>query len=344
VKNKLKEQEKFEQVKSRNSSYPITANQRCYDPENNNKISRLIIIILFLALLADFLLPPGLRAQTIILTDDLGHRLELLRCPERIISLAPNLTEILFALGLNKEIVGVTRFCDYPEEARTKDIIGGLVDPSLEKIQALHPELILGFRGNPRRVIEKLQGLRLPVFVFESGKSFDDLFLLIKRIGQLTCRQARAEQLIWEMKNRLQAIDSQLSEIKAPKKVFLHLYGQGTGLWTCGRDSYLHHLLLRAKLKNIASSVRGNWLVYNREKLVEDNPEIFLILCQNQESFQKARDWFLSQPALTRIKAVRTQNFIFLDENLFSRFGPRLIEAYEQLAKAVHPELFPEER
>lgn len=300
--------------------------------------------ILAFVLTAGFWLSTDLNAQAIILTDDLGYKLELSHCPQRIISLAPNLTEILFALGLNQEIIGVTRFCDYPEEARRKEVIGGLVDPNLEKIQALHPDLVLGFRGNPKRVLKKFYDHRLPIFVFETGKTFEDLFLLINRIGQLTCRQAQAGQLISGMKKSLEAIDRQLAAVKPEKKVFLTLYGQGAGLWTCGRDSYLSYLLLRAKVKNIASSVRGNWLVYNREKLVQDNPEMILILCQNQESFQKARDWFLSQPALQKVRAIRNQNFIFLDENLFSRFGPRLIAAYEQLIRAIHPEIFLEAR
>lgn len=305
-------------------------------PESLFSIRLVLISVLLLASVS--------MAQNILMTDDLGHRLELKGCPQRIISLAPNLTEILFALELDREIIGVTRFCDFPPQARTKEIIGGLVDPSLEKIQVLHPDLILGFRGNPRRVVEKIYEEKLPVLVFQSGKSFDDLFLLIKRIGKLTCREVQAEALCLEMRKRLQAVDSRLSQIKPEKKVFLTLYGQGPGLWTCGRDSYLSNLLLRAKVRNVASSLRGNWLVYNREKLIQDNPEIILILGGDEGAFENSKKWFLSEPTFRKIAAVSEKNFIFLDENLFSRFGPRLVQAYEQLAGAVHPELFLEEK
>jgi iron complex transport system substrate-binding protein len=299
-----------------------------------------LLFIITLFFISGFFLTSAIDAQTRNLTDDLGHTLQLSGCPERIISLAPNLTEILFALDLDEEIIGVTRFCDFPLRAQTKEIIGGLVDPSLEKIKMLRPDLILGFRGNPKRMVEKLHDQKLPVFVFESGKDFNDLFQLIRRIGQLTCREVQAERLYLEMNSRLQNVDSVLSEIKTQKKIFITLYGQGAGLWTCGRDSYLNNLLLRARVKNIASSVRGNWFVYNREKLVEDNPEMIFILCQNHDAFEKAKSWFLSQTPFQKIRAVVARNFVFLDENLFSRFGPRLVEAYEKLVRTAHPELF----
>ncbi|MGC8892736.1 MAG: ABC transporter substrate-binding protein [Candidatus Saccharicenans sp.] len=291
--------------------------------------------------------PENSRGQAISSVDDFGHRLELKGCPQKIISLAPNLTEILFSLGLNQQVIGVTRFCDYPPEARSKEIIGGLIDPNLEKIEFLQPDLVLGFRGNSRPVLEKLYARRLPLAAFNIGKTFDDLFQLITKIAQLTCRQEQSLKLISDLQSRLKIIDSSLSHLKLKNprpKVFLTLYGQGSGLWTCGGDSYLNYLLEKAMVKNVASNLRGNWLTYSREKLIKDDPEIILILSQNREIFNQAKQWFLSQSVLKKIKAVKNETFIFLDENLFSRFGPRLVEAYEQLIKALYPELSLEEK
>ncbi|MGB9894131.1 MAG: ABC transporter substrate-binding protein, partial [Candidatus Saccharicenans sp.] len=317
----------YNKSKHHNSGFPIF------------KISKKQIVLISLFILASPLIFPFyISAQNIEFRDDLGHKLTLKSCPQRIISLAPNLTEILFALGLNQEIIGVTRYCDYPQEARTKEKIGGLVDLNQEKIQSLHPDLILGFRGNPRRTMEKLYKDKLPVLGFESGQSFEDLFQLIAKIGRLTCRPEQAAQLIAKLKASLTEAENKLSAIKTSKKVFLTLYGRGSGLWTCGRRSYLNHLLGRARLENVASSLEADWLVYNREKLIEDNPELILILCQDQAAFDKACLWFESQPAFQKITAVHSKNFRFLEENRFSRFSPRLIEAYQLLLKAVYPE------
>lgn len=285
------------------------------------------------------LLTAGLVAQTLEFRDDLGHKIHLASCPQRIVSLAPNLTEILFALGLNQEIIGVTRFCDYPEEARTREVVGGLVDLNLEKIRSLKPDLVLGFRGNPRRVIDRLYHQQIPVCVFDTGRTFDDLFALISRVGHLTCRPKQASGLIDGLKQQIISIEQNLPSAARSKKVFLTIYGQGSGLWTCGRDSYLNYLLQRAQAENIAAGQKGNWLVYNREKLIRDDPELILILCRSREDFDRAEAWFSAQAALQKISAVRNSRFYYLNEDLFSRFSPRLVEAYQQLVITLYPDL-----
>lgn len=294
---------------------------------------------LFIALLSTLLATPALDGQTREFRDDLGHRLLLAACPRRIISLAPNLTEILFALGLNQEIVGVTRYCDFPEEARNKEVVGGLVDLSLEKISSLQPELVLGFRGNPRRVLDRLYRDRIPVYVFDAGRTFDDLYNLILRIGQITCRQEQAVGLVSELRLQVQSIEKGLPSDRPGKKVFLTLFGPGSGLWTCGGESYLNHLLERARVENIAGRLKGNWLVYSREELIRDNPDLILILGRNQQDFVRARAWFQGQPAFDKVQAVARRNFFFLQEDQFSRFSPRLVQAYRQLVETIYPEI-----
>lgn len=294
---------------------------------------------IFRQLALALILTTVLSSQTMEFRDDLGHKIRLASCPQKIVSLAPNLTEILFALGLSRQIIAVTRYCDYPEEARTREIVGGLVDLNLEKIRSLKPELVLGFRGNPRRVIDRLYHQQVPVFVFDTGRTFDDLFALIFRAGQLTCRQEEASRLISSLKHKVMSVEKNLPSSLPRKKVFLTIYGQGPGLWTCGRDSYLSHLLEKARAENIASKQKGNWLVYSREKLIKDNPEVILILGRSREDFDRAKAWFAAQPAFQKISAVRSGRFCFLDEDLFSRFAPRLAEAYRQLVATLYPDL-----
>lgn len=116
-----------------------------------------------------------IAGQSRTIKDDLGREWTIGPPPRRIVSLAPNVTEILFALGLEERIVGVTRYCDYPAGALNKDKVGGLVDPGLEKISALKPDLILAFRGNPVRALGKMRSLGLPVFSLEPGTSLESL-------------------------------------------------------------------------------------------------------------------------------------------------------------------------
>ena len=123
--------------------------------------------------------------QTRTIKDDLGTSHVIENPPQRIISLAPNVTEILFALGLENEIIGVTRYCNYPKQAQTKNRIGGMVDPDLEKIIDLRPDLIIAFRGNPLKMVQRLKSLKLPVFVLEAGTNLESILVLIQRIGHV---------------------------------------------------------------------------------------------------------------------------------------------------------------
>jgi iron complex transport system substrate-binding protein len=196
--------------------------------------------------------------------------------------------------------------------------------------------LILGFRGNPRRILDRLYEEKLPLQAFEIGQTFEDLFSLIDRISRLTCTEARGQELISSLKERIKLIEARAPQPGLRPKVFLTLYGQGQELWTCGQNSYLNYLLTRAGLQNVAADFKGNWLAYNPEKLIADNPELILILARNQEDFIQATKWLESLTPLRDIAAIKHKNFIFLDENLFSRFGPRLVDACEWLVEAVY--------
>ncbi|MGD1009963.1 MAG: helical backbone metal receptor, partial [Candidatus Aminicenantales bacterium] len=146
--------------------------------------------------------------------DDLGRPFPLPETtPARIVSMAPNITEILFALGLGRNVVGVTRFCDYPPEAVSIAKIGGLVDPNIERIQALAPDLVIAFRGNPLRIVNRLTALKLPVFVLDIGTGLDALYPLIARIGLVTRREREARGLAAGLRAKQDAVETALSTI-----------------------------------------------------------------------------------------------------------------------------------
>jgi iron complex transport system substrate-binding protein len=300
---------------------------------SSNRMPALFLLLaLNLALLA---------SQQKAIRDDLDFPFIMSSPPQRIISLAPNITEILFDLDLGEKVVGVTRYCDFPAEALKKEKIGGMIDLNLEKIIALNPDLIIGFRGNPLRIIERLRDLRLPLFVLEMGTNLETVFTVVEKIGTITQKDKKAEILVDSLKNRLQKTQAALLQVQHEPRVFLSIHGPG--LWTCGKGSFLNDLVAKARGLNIAGNITRKWLHYNREQLIHDNPEVIIILSKSQKEFSKAKDWIKNEAHLKGIKAVDKDRIYFLDENLATRPGPRLIDALEELARILHPQFFKEE-
>ena len=283
-------------------------------------------------------LSPGPRqAQPRLIKDDLGHPWRLGPPPDRIVSLAPNITEILFALGCGDRVVGVTRYCDYPEEAARIEKVGGLVDPSIERVGALRPDLVLAFRGNPVRLLEKMRNVGLPVFSLEPGLTLESLLAAITKVGLVTGREEAARALTADLGARIVAIEASVADAAEKPKVFLKLQGQG--LWTCGRESYLDALIARAGAVNVAGGIAKKWALLGREELLRRDPDAILILARTRKDFDATADWFRSEPHLNRLAAVAAGRIAMLDENKASRFGPRLIETYREIVRILHPGL-----
>lgn len=273
------------------------------------------------------------------LKDDLGRPFPLPeRTPARIVSLAPNVTEILFALGLGERVVGVTRFCDYPAETTGIRKVGGLVDPNIEVVRSLDPELVVAFRGNPLRLVERMAKLGLPVFVCDVGEGLEAVAPLVERLGRVTRTEARAAELAAGLRRRLEAVDGALRGVATRPKVFVLLHGQG--LWTSGGESYVDDLIARAGGANVASALPKKWALYKRERIVEDDPDVVLVLARSPEDFAASRDWFLRMPGADRVAAVGAGRVHELDENAASRFGPRLVDVLDRVARLLHPERF----
>jgi iron complex transport system substrate-binding protein len=274
-----------------------------------------------------------------IVRDDLGNAFSAAGSYGRIVSLAPNITEILFTLGVGDMVVGVTRYCDFPPEAALKPKIGGFLDPNLEAIRALAPDLVIAFRGNPLEALDRLKTLGLPVFVLDIGNDLEAVPRTISKLGRLVGRTAEGESLVAGMAEILGRVDRALRNVPDRPRVFLKL--QGEGLWTCGRESYLTNMIERAGGRSVSAEVPKNWLEYGAERLLGDDPDLIVILARSKDDFDQTRAWFTAQPALRGLRAVREGRFGRLDENSASRFGPRLFEAFAALARLLHPERFP---
>ncbi len=279
--------------------------------------------------------------RTRSIKDDLGRPFILPdKAPDRIVSLAPNVTEILFAMGLGERVVGVTRFCDHPPEASSIRKVGGLVDPNVEIVRSLDPNLVIGFRGNPLGVLERIAKLGLSVFVLDIGEGLEALPPLIERIGAVTRAEERAARLASSLRRRVDAVGAAMAGIGERPRVLVLLYGQG--LWTCGGESYLDDLIFRAGAENIASHLPKKWALYKREQIIRDDPRAVFVLANTEADFAAARDWLARGGRLGSVEAVRAGRVYRLDEDAASRFGPRLVDVLERTARLLHPERFGE--
>ncbi len=268
--------------------------------------------------------------------DDLGAMVELERYPSRIISLSPSNTEILFAIGAGDRVVGVTSFCDYPSEAKTKEIIGGYTNPNLERIVSLRPDLVLAAKGNPKTVVAKLRNLGIPVFAVDS-RGVRDLIGDIRRIGSLVGERERADSLCSGLMRRIDRITDKTSAIPPERRPRVFWGGWKTPIFTAGPGSFVHELIEMAGGGNIAGDSKVPWPNFSLEAVIERDPEIIIVGEMTPGNplrlFESAEGW-------KEVSAVKQGRIYYIDPNILTRPGPRLVDALELMAKIIHPELF----
>jgi iron complex transport system substrate-binding protein len=281
--------------------------------------------------------PTAAAAAPIELTDGLGHVIKLAGPAQRIISLAPSNTEILFALGAGEQVIGRDSLSDFPPEAKQVADIGTSLDKlNAEAIVAQKPDLVLAADISSADQIKTLQGLGLTVYQLPNPKNFEELYQ--KAVGQLTGRSPAAGALITDLKARVAAIAEKMKAVTAKPKVFYEIDATDpTKPFTTGPGTFMDMLLTLAGGQNIGSALKDQWAQISSEELVAQNPEIILLgdaaYGVSVASVGQRAGW----AGLAAIKANAVYTF---DDNLVSRPGPRLVDGLETLARLVHPDLF----
>jgi iron complex transport system substrate-binding protein len=261
--------------------------------------------------------------------DDLGNEITFYEPPKRIVSLAPSNTEILFALGLNKEIIGVTEFCDYPDDAKNKEKIGGFSNPNLEKIYSLKPDFVFGVRGNPKETLINLTKLKIDVLAYDP-KNLDDLFNLIITVGKITDKREEAYNLVSKMKEKRDSIIEKADKLKK-KKVYLEIWNNP--YMSVGENTYLNKLIEDAGGINIAKKAKGDWPILSQEFIITENPEVIIIAYMGQNIEE-----VLKRPGWENIDAVKNKRIYIINPDLIYRLGPRIIDGMEELFNLIHKE------
>ena len=274
---------------------------------------------------------PGEQTPTQYAFDDLGRLVAINGTPQRIISLAPSNTEILFALGLGERTVGVTDYCDYPPEALNKTKVGGYANPDVEKIVALDPDLILVAHGTPMDVINSMAGLGLTVFGIKTT-DLNDLLNDIRRIAEITDKEVGAQALTSEMESRIEAVTNQTEELEQRPRVFYIVWHDP--LWTAGSGTFIHELIEKGGGVNIFQNVTG-YPTISIEEVIARDPEIII-------TSEWSYEWAINASELASTNASQTGRIYTLDDDLVQRPGPRLVEGLEWFAHFIHPEMFEE--
>lgn len=265
--------------------------------------------------------------------DDQGKTVTLDTIPERIISLAPSNTELLYALGLGDRIRGVTEYCNYPEDALKKDKIGGFSTVSLEKVIALKPDFVVASEGNNPETIERIRSFGIPVY-YVDAKSLADIYAVLEKLGDLTGTTAKAKSLVAGLKSREDAVKAR-SEKDTEKPVMAHVIWYDP-IYVSGSGTFQDELIRTAGGVNAFSDKPDHHIV-NVEEFIDKNPDILLINSGSgmDDTKEELLHYFQTEPRLSSLKAIKENNTILVDSNIADRSGPRLWDMLEEIADAI---------
>jgi len=260
-------------------------------------------------------------------TDEIGRTVEVPANPQRIVSLAPSITEVLFALGLGDRVIGVTTYCDYPPEATAKEKIGDTLRPSVEKIVALRADLVIASTASQlEQFIRKLDGLGIAVYV-SNPRQVKDVAETIERLGALTGVTERARELSDKLQKRLAAIDLKVQAAPRPRVLIIL---STEPLITAGGSTFVNDLIERAGGRSISANETAEYPQYSLETAVASRPEVIFLQAQDARLPERLKE----------TPAARSGRVFHIDDNLMLRPGPRIIDGVEQVAAEIHPEIF----
>lgn len=265
--------------------------------------------------------------------DEAGRKVTLPLKIERIVSLAPNLTEIVYAVGAGNQLVGNTEYCDYPAEANSVAKIGDTMHPSVERIIALKPQIVLVSTASQLEAFTKqLDQQRIAVYI-TNPSSLDEVFHSITVLGELFGHSEQAAIIATDLRKRADAVKARISGIE-PVSVFYQVSGEP--LYTIGRDAYLTDLVRRAGGVSVTTDVPGAFPRYSDEAALVARPEAIILPTGGSMGAANSN---VAVP-LRNSPAVRNNRVYKINDDHLSRPGPRLVDGLEEMARALHPEAF----
>jgi len=289
-------------------------------------VRRVLLLVVLLAFVA--------TAEALDLRDMQGREVPLAAPPQRIVSLVPSVTELIYALGGEERLVGRTDFCDYPPAARAKQSVGGMINPSLETIVALRPDLVIvTSSGNREETARQLLRVGIPVYQVGADR-VAEVKDVARRVGVLTGREAAVGPLLDRIDQRIAAVREAVRPYRRPRVLYV--------LWpepliVPGRTSLVTELIDVAGGDSITASDSEAYPRYSLEAAVAKSPEVIVLANHGSKGGPIALDRW---QRLTSLPAIRTGRVHSVEGNLMHRYGPRMLDGLDQLARAIHPEAF----
>jgi iron complex transport system substrate-binding protein len=269
------------------------------------------------------------------LTDDVGRKVRVPQEVDRVVSLAPNLTEIVFALGDGNHLVGDTDFCDYPSEAVQKAHVGGPVNPNMEVIVSLKPDLVLATKSiNRRETVNALDRIGLPVYVTDPH-SVEEMIASVERVGSALGVENSAAIVAEDLRGRLSDLNRRLAGA-APRRTLFVVWTDP--LISIGHDTFIADALQRAGGRSVVET-KTEWPRISLEEIVRLQPEVLVFASAHAGDTQRNIDALRTRPGWRNLAAMKRGNIVVISDAI-NRPAPRMLDAVEQLARALHPEVF----
>ncbi|MGW8956731.1 ABC transporter substrate-binding protein [Paenibacillus sp. NPDC055715] len=282
--------------------------------------------------------PPGKTVYPLTIKDATGQEFTFKKAPDKIVSVSPAETEALFAIGLDKEIVGVSDYSDYPEAATKKPKVGGIMKPNEEAIIAANPEVVFAGISLSEQSTTKLRDLGIMIFKTEP-KTVEDVMDNIELYGKITDHQKEARAVTDKMRADVAEVKNGVENIGKGQK--LRVYVEFSPGWTVGKGEFMDELISLAGGENVAATQKG-WYQINEENIIAANPDVILYSknVKDDKTGQTLGDIIKARSGWDQISAVRHNRVFAVDDNLISRPGPRVTEGLKEVAKGVYPEIF----
>lgn len=291
-----------------------------------------LVALLLLGLLPLTALATAADLQTVV--DDLGRSVTLSKTPRRIISLAPSITETLFAIGLGERVVGVTQYCDYPPEAVTKPKVG-YIHANLESVVALQPDLILAPRELLRAdILGKLEQFHIPTYVLDAT-TVDSILSHIQTLGRILGASAAADDVVHRMQRQITEITDRTALLPRPRVLYVL---NSDPLITIGPGSFIHQLIEMAGGSNVAARARVAYPRLSMEEVLREDPELILFPTGRAEGIAQGEE--VRWRRWTTLSAIKLKRLRRVPNDQLNRPGPRIVQGLESLARAIHPEVF----
>jgi len=295
-------------------------------------LSILATSALFLCLSCAPQSPPG------NIVDGLGRTVIINKTPQRIVSLSPSNTEMLFALGLGDKVVGVTEYCDYPQAAKTKPKVGGFSTVDIEKVVSLEPDLVLASRIHSKTVIPALEKLDLTVVALTPA-SLPEVLDSITMVGKITGQTREAAELINNLRTRIEAVADKIENLPPDEMPRVFYITWHDPLMTAGTGTLADYVISSAGGQNIAFDISGDKAI-NLETVLYRDPQVIVASVDMGSGKDLPWQYLQTESRFKNTQALLNDRIYKIDGNLIHRPGPRIVDALEQMAQFIHPELF----